>query len=371
MFDFSDLGIQIKSQWHWLKLKDATTARSIISSVAAGIMSLTVFSFSMVMIVLNQAASQMSNRVLDKLIGNRFQQIVLGIYIGTIVYALFLLSSVRDVDSGLSIPALSTYLLILITILDIFIFIYFLHYITQSVRYEVIIQRIFNNTLGSLEQVCSLTSVVRGVGPKEQPYVVMANTSGIYEGFNKKALLRFCEEECCSVYMIHPRGTFVLRSTPLVNVSNLLSKEQIEELHRAINLNTSETIEDNYFYGFRQLMEIALKALSPGINDPGTAIVSLRALFRLLSFRVSSFPDNAICNTHGEALIFVTNFSFEELFSFSIMPIWDYGKDDRLIQQELSHLLAQLILLTPNAHLLEKLHNQVTSALREREGDQS
>ncbi|MBK7570359.1 MAG: DUF2254 domain-containing protein [Bacteroidetes bacterium] len=68
---------------------DASTARSIISSIAAGIITLTVFSFSMVMIVLNQSASQLSNRILDKLIGSRFQQVVLGVYVGTIVYSLF------------------------------------------------------------------------------------------------------------------------------------------------------------------------------------------------------------------------------------------------------------------------------------------
>lgn len=106
LLDFSDAGKNIKSQLPWLSLKDASTARSIISAIAAGIISLTVFSFSMVMIVLNQAASQMSNRVLDKLIGNKSQQWVLGFYIGTIVYALFLLSTIRDIDTGLHVPAL-------------------------------------------------------------------------------------------------------------------------------------------------------------------------------------------------------------------------------------------------------------------------
>ena len=76
--DFSNWGKQLKSGLSWISLKDASTARSIISTIAGAIISLTVFSFSMVMIVLNQAASQMSNRVLTSMIENRFQQIVLG-----------------------------------------------------------------------------------------------------------------------------------------------------------------------------------------------------------------------------------------------------------------------------------------------------
>ncbi len=111
--DFSPWGKQLKGGLSWLSLKDASTARSIISTVAGALISLTVFSFSLVMIVLNQAASQMSNRVLTSMIENRFQQVILGFYIGTIVYALFLLSTIRDINSGIYVPALSIYQLIL------------------------------------------------------------------------------------------------------------------------------------------------------------------------------------------------------------------------------------------------------------------
>ncbi len=152
--DFSETGKHIKSQLSWLSLRDASTARSILTTISGGIISLTVFSFSMVMILLNQAASQMSNRMLDSMIGNRFQQIILGFYIGTIVYSLFLLSTIRDITSGIYVPALSIYLLLLFTVVDIFLFIYFLHYVTQSVKFEIIINRIHEKTLHTLRHHC-------------------------------------------------------------------------------------------------------------------------------------------------------------------------------------------------------------------------
>lgn len=88
-FDFSEQGRNIKNNLHWLSLKDASTARSIISAVVTGIISLAVFSFSLVMIILNQTAANMSNRILDQLIGNRFQQVVLGFYIGSMCMPCF------------------------------------------------------------------------------------------------------------------------------------------------------------------------------------------------------------------------------------------------------------------------------------------
>ncbi len=342
LFDFSDQGKQIKSRLHWLSLKDASTARSIISAIAAGIISLAVFSFSMVMIVLNQAASQMSNRVLDKLIGNRFQQIVLGIYIGTIVYALFLLSTIRDIDSGIYIPALSTYLLIVITIVDIFLFIYFLHYITQSVKYEVIIERIYKDTQEVLEHTCRLDAEPTHTEFPDHPYLICTEKAGIFEGFDKDLLIRLGNDHDCTFAFIHTPGTFILKGLPLMKINRELPEDIQDKVKKVVFLHTSESIQGNFLYGFRQLMEVAIKALSPGINDPGTAVVSLRALFQLLAYRIGYFPDQAIKNQEGQTRIFLAVLSFESIFSQTVLPVWDYGKNDRLIQQELYHLLKQL-----------------------------
>jgi uncharacterized membrane protein len=178
--DYSDAGKDLKLDLEWMRLQDPGTARSILSTIAAGIISLTVFSFSMVMIVLNQAASQMSNRVLDNLIGSRLQQVILGIYIGTIVYSLFLLSMIRDNDEGIYIPALSIYLLIILTILDIFIFIYFLHYITRSVKYETIIHRIFEQTLKSMQSSCGLDKLPETASEISPSHPLLAPSTGYH-----------------------------------------------------------------------------------------------------------------------------------------------------------------------------------------------
>ncbi|HZH64339.1 MAG TPA: DUF2254 family protein [Flavisolibacter sp.] len=137
--DDSATGKHIRSTWQWLRMKDAATARLVASTIAGGMLSFTVFSFSMVMIALNQTASKMSNRILETIIRNRFQQVVLGCYIGTVIYSLFLVTAIRDTDSGIYVPAISTFLLILFAIVDIFLFIYFLHFVTQYAKYQTII----------------------------------------------------------------------------------------------------------------------------------------------------------------------------------------------------------------------------------------
>lgn len=342
--DFSETGRQIKAQIHWLRLKDASTARTVISVIAAGILSLTVFSFTMVMIILNQAASQMSNRVLDKLIGNRFQQWVLGFYIGTIVYSLFLLSAIRDIDSGIYVPSLSTYLLIAFAIVDIFLFIYFLHYITQSVKYAVIINRIQQQTKKAMRKTCRL-DVEREMMPVKQGIILQSRTSGVFEGFDSGTLLGISKRHDCVFSFVCAPGTFVLENTPLMNVypgSKILSEAEQEEIRTCIHINQEESIESNFYCGFRQLTEVAIKALSPGVNDPGTAVESLRALFELLSYRMTHFPDNLMKDQEGQVRIITQKNSFETIFHACLIPIWHYGKKDRFVQQEMNHLLVQL-----------------------------
>lgn len=341
-FDFSIQGKQIKSQLSWLSIQDASTARSIISAIAAGIISLSVFSFSMVMIVLNQAASQMSNRVLDKLIGNRFQQIVLGIYIGTIVYAFFLLSTIRDIDSGVYIPSLSTYLLILITIFDIFLFIYFLHYITQSVKYEVIIRRIFENTFDVLKKDLLQTEPPHLEVVINSENYIYATKSGIYEGFGASGMVKICQKHQLLIQVLITPGFNVLKGYPLAKTDKKLTEDEQQEIANSFFINHTESIELNYFYGFRQLTEIAIKALSPGINDPATAIIAIRALFELYHYRLSHFPKKVVCNDDGKATIILEELNFDKIFTETIAPIWNYGKDDRMIQNEFLILIPQL-----------------------------
>lgn len=353
--EFSEAGRQLKTDLPWLTLKDPSTARSILGTIAGGVISLTVFSFSMVMIVLNQAASQMSNRVLDKLIGNRFQQTVLGVYIGTIVYSFFLFSTIRDTGGSFQIPSISIITLTAITVFDIFLFIYFLHFITQSVKYDVVISRIESATFDGLKEFC-----IEMVEEDKKPgfsalSVIKTSKSGIFEGFDTKEIMDFCKENACSLSAVYPMGTFVLRGQPILLCSRVLAESKTEDAQEGVILSQQESVSRNYEYGLRQLSEIAIKALSPGINDPGTAIISLRALFNLLGFRAKHFPPSTLSRNDIPYIVYRKELSFDVLFARVIFPIWDYGKEDRMLQLEFKLLLGQLSTILSSAPLYKLL----------------
>ncbi len=361
-FDKSAYGVDLKAANAWLGLKDASAARTIVATITAGILTLTVFSFSMVMIVLNQAASQLSNRILDQLIGNRFQQLVLGAYIGTIIYGLLLLTTVRQNDSGVSIPALSTYLLILVTIVDIFLFIYFLHFITRAVKYEVIIGRVHGETLEALQEVCTLDAPAGEEPQALLPFEVFAVGSGMYETFHTRSLLRFCVKHDVKLAFTALPGSFILEGGLLLRTDRPLSAEVQKELLSHVDLVKNGSTDGHYAFGFRQLTEMAMKALSPGVNDPGTALLAMRCLFELFVFRLGHHPVVEARDAQGNLRITIREWPFELLFNSSIRAIWDYGNHDRSIQHELKSLLDQLRIDVPE---VERMRREVLAAIDE------
>lgn len=343
--DFSATGKNIKANLPWLSLKDASTARIICSTIAGGIFSLAVFSFSMVMILLSQAATQMTNRILGQLIRNRFQQVVLGFYIGTILYSLFLLSTIRDIDTGIHVPAISSYLLISLTILDIFLFVYFLHYVTESVKFDTIIYRIFKDTEKCLRHECCIQGMETVTLRAAEGTVVKAFKSGAYEGFDRQELLELCNKYDIAVALSYPVRTYMIHDvTPLLTIrgGSSIPEQFYEELTTVIDIGRNHDRTTSYYYGFKQLMEIGVKALSPGINDPGTCILSLRALSELLAWRQRHSPETRISDADGHVRITTADKTFDEMLNEHLLPIWDYGKNDRLVQHELIHILRQL-----------------------------
>lgn len=342
--DFSETGRNIKSQLSWLSLRDASTARSILTTISGGIISLTVFSFSMVMILLNQAASQMTNRMLDSMIGNKFQQIILGFYIGTIVYALFLLSTIRDIASGVYVPALSIYLLLLFTVVDIFLFIYFLHYVTQSVKFETIINRIHRKTLHTLKLQCGTNNENIFIQDEVKFQTVFMPASDYYQGFDKPGLLYYTEKHDVFIKILPVPGSYLLKGCPLLEVygNTGLTKVDNAELLLTIDLFSGQPINKNAYYGYHQLAEVAIKALSPGINDPETAVLSIHALTDLFRYRLNNFLPETFADEKNNVRIAVKELTFQELFEECFGPIWKYGKEDLYIQNALKQMLHQL-----------------------------
>lgn len=339
--DDAGMGTALNKRYKWLTLEDAETARTVVSTVATGIISLTVFSFSMVMILMNQAASQMSNRMLDNIIGDKVQKTILGFYIGTIIYSLFLLINIGGNNNN--VPTLSVYTLLLFTIVDIFLFVYFLHHITQSLRYEQLIKRIHLRAVATLQKLARNEKSAPGSNPEFEGQEILSVQSGYYQGFDENQLLKFATEQDVVIKFLYPIGTYILKGTPLLIIKGALDEHMLKKMLLDIDFYSGQEIDKNTYYGFYHLTEVAVKALSPGINDFGTAVLSINALTDLFAKIIASPIEAEIKDDKGGTRIITKQLSVEELYTCAVLPIWDYGRRDRMVQHALSRMLIQLI----------------------------
>ena len=115
-----------------LVINDADTARTLLSTFIGGIISLMVFSFSMVMLLLNQASSNYSPRILPGLISNKKHQYVLGYYIAVLIYCILILLSVEPTDNKYQLPGFAVIVGIVMSMLVLALFIYFIHSISET-----------------------------------------------------------------------------------------------------------------------------------------------------------------------------------------------------------------------------------------------
>lgn len=144
----------LKSLMSVVLVNSAENARTILSTLAGSIISLTVFSFSMVMIVLNSASASLSPRVVPGLITRKSHQIVLGFYLGSIIYSIIMLININKLDSGeTEIPALGVLFALVFGLICLGLFVFFIHSISRAIQVDNVLNGLFRQTNCEIEDI--------------------------------------------------------------------------------------------------------------------------------------------------------------------------------------------------------------------------
>ena len=321
-----------------LVINDADTARVLLSTFIGGIFTLMVFSFSMVMLLLNQASNNYSPRILPGLISNKKHQYVLGFFIATIIYCIIILLSIEPTDDKYQLPGFAVLIGIILGIHVLAAFIYFIHSISQSIQINNITDNIYRVAKNRLQSLTEKESKVKSEDTFEDTTSWNSfNTkqSGHLNDIALDSIVDLCEEADCKIDIIVAKGTFILVESPIARINKELNEEQQNKLHTCFGFSRSEIVQNNYVLGFKQLTEIALKAMSPGINDPGTAITCIDYLTELFTYRLKKSDKSYITNDDGEALVRLKTIDFSELSYFIYASLRQYCKHDFIMMIKL------------------------------------
>jgi len=336
--DSSELVAQLKEDASYLFIQDYDTVRAMLSTFIGGIISLTVFSFSMVMVVLSQASSDFSPRLLPGLISNKKNQIILGIYVGTLLYCTLILLSLGAYGSDSSAVGLSAMLAALMSILCIVLFIYFINSISSAIQIHNIIDEIYQRCTSYLEdelQEKDISKIALQYIDTDGWKTIVTEKTGYFRGFDRMLMSSSVKEDDNQIAIVPYLNEHIWKGDVALRVKGDISEDAHKNLLFCMDISSDRHEDDKGIGGMIKLMEIAVKAMSPGINDPGTAIGAVTKLGSLLATFLR-FP-HMVSTTfdQGQMILIRKNIPAEELMRILVQPIRLYSKQDSTVMYEL------------------------------------
>jgi uncharacterized membrane protein len=228
---------------------------------------------------------------------DRFNQLTLGIFVATFVYAMVVLRSVRGGDQDEAfVPHLGVNVAFLLVLASVLVFLFYIHHIAQSIRVATIIASIAADTRALIERRHPLEldehdTAYPALGGQAGPsHIVSAAVPGIVVTVDDTMLARLTERSGNAVQVLRAIGEFVPAGAPLLRVYGPHPAPD-KQLCAAIVLGEERTLDQDVGFGLRQLVDIADRALSPGVNDPTTTIQVIDQLHDLLRrLAVRSLP---------------------------------------------------------------------------------
>jgi uncharacterized membrane protein len=291
----------------------------------------------MVMVVLNSASASLSPRVVPGLITRKSHQMVLGFYLGSIIYSIIMLININKLEGGdTAIPSLGVLFALVFGLISLGLFVFFIHSISKAIQVDNVLNGLFRQTKTEIKSIQTRQAECpfNDFPDFTQWHSIKSTTEGYYKGVHTDKLCALLEQENIRIYISVNQGYFTVKGYPFLKCDKDISADEalIAKILDCFIFYIEEYISDHYRYGLTQISEIAVKAMSPGINDPGTAVKSIDMLSILLIKRLEISDINySFKHTDNEPLLFIHETSFDELLHDNFTPLRNYAKSDAYV----------------------------------------
>lgn len=343
-FALLELDATVDPEWietlGWLYSFGAEGARAILSAIASSMITVAGLTFSITMLTLQLASSQFGPRLLRNFMRDRGTQVVLGTFIATFVYCLLVLRTVRGAEDSSFVPHLSVAFGVLLALASISVLIYFIHHVASAIRIEALLKALGEETREAIERLYPEPLVCdppNGLSEHSDSIsssgaqLICADATGYVQRIDIDALMQTATEHDLVVVVKSRPGSFVIERDTIFEIRRFdrLSDNIADQLRGTFVVGQERTPEQDLEFSIRRIVEIAQRALSPGINDPTTALYCIDRLgeaFRLLADRQLPAPVRYDENRHHRIITEVVH--FDELACPAFAAIARYGVAD-------------------------------------------
>ncbi|GAB4576877.1 MAG: DUF2254 domain-containing protein [Roseibium sp.] len=329
----------------------AEGARSVLSTIAGAMMSVISLVYSLTLVVFTLAAGNISPRLLETFASNRTTQITIGLLGATFLYALLVLFVVDDGREVRFSVAVS----IALAATSFFWLVYFVNDVAGRIRVDAEIGRIQASLRHSIDSL--LTSE-----PREKPddrneipdlpaTAVAARRSGYVTFIDSEALIAFARDLDGFVEVLVPPGTFVIEGMPIATVRSKVDEPDCSKLHPAFQVSKARAPEGDIQFSVHLMVEIALRALSPGINDSYTAISAIDHLSASVARILQrGAPSSLLADEDGTPRLWLNLLEVHDILNAAMRPLRQCSRNNVLVLDHLVQALEKMAVVSRPEH---------------------
>ncbi|RPH95119.1 MAG: DUF2254 domain-containing protein [Lysobacterales bacterium] len=349
----------------WLTLNWSLTftggaegASSLLGAIASSMITIAGVVFSMTLVALSLASSQLGPRLLRNFMRDTTTQMVLGTFVATFLYCLLVLRTIRRAEEVIFVPHLSVSLGVLLAVASVGVLIFFIHHVSVSIQANEVVTRVGTELIRGIERLFPET-IGRGAPriltePPDAEFLdrfdrearpIGSSGDGYLQFVDGDALMALATKEDIVIRLVRRHGQYVVatRALALVWPGNRVTDQLMERVNSTFALGNQRTSGQDIEFAVNQLVEIAIRALSPGVNDPFTAMTCVdhlgSALCRLAQ---REMPSPYRHDKQDQLRLIAPVFTFPDVTDAAFNQIRQYGRSSTAVTIRLLETIAQV-----------------------------
>jgi len=336
----------------------AAGASALLGAIAGSMITIAGVVFSMTLVALSLASSQLGPRLLRNFMRDTTTQVVLGTFVATFLYCLLVLRTIRRAEESLFVPHLSVSLGVLLAVVSVGVLIYFIHHVSVSIQANEIVARVGKELIEEIERLFP-ENIGRGASriPTKPPNAdfldrfdrearpIGSTGDGYLQFIDGDALMALAMQEDIVIRVERRPGHYVVATRPLVLVwpGNKVTDQLMDRVNCAFALGNQRTSGQDIEFAVNQLVEIAIRALSPGVNDPFTAMTCVDRLgSALCRLAQQDMPSPYRYDTQDQLRVITPVFTFPDVTDAAFNQIREYGRSSTAVTIRLLETIAEV-----------------------------
>ena len=328
----SALPNDLSAQWPRLFGAGAEGARGMLSAIATSMVTVAGVVFSVTIVALSLAASQYSPRVLRNFMADRPTQVVLGAFVGVFTYCVIVLRTIRSDSAGGFVPSIAVLGGVVMALIGVGLLIYFIDHVAKAIQVPSIVSRITRDTAAAIDRLFPAEVGAEGrtaadsTAPPQLPSDwrnVVAPATGYLVSVDGEGLLDLACRTNTLLRVLPRVGDFIIQGRPMVEVAGDrdLDRGDCRAVCRCFVVKAERDVHQDAPYGLQQLVDLALKALSPSTHDPTTAVLCVDQISALLMQAASRRIEGPYRRRGGELRLIVRGARFEDLVEVALAAV--------------------------------------------------